>query len=501
MARITMKFGGTSVGNAEALRRAAGIVRQTAGEGHQVVVVTSAMAGVTNLLIEGARTASQGDGARYTAIVHALQVQHDEAIDALIEDPSEAQSLSDMIYGLINQFAAFCAGMYVLREASDRAMAAVSSLGERMCAPLLAALLRQTGLPSQPLDASALLITDDQYLNAGVFTADSEPNVRRGVLPLLERGVVPVITGFIGATRQGVVTTLGRSGSDYSATLFGAFLHSDEVWIWTDVDGVMTADPRAIADARVIPVISYAEMGEMAHYGAKVLHSKTVQPVVERSIPLRVKNSFNPSHPGTLITNEANATPGTVKAVTAIRDVSLITVAGRGMIGVPGIAARTFTAVAKQNANVLMITQSSSEQSICFVVPEDKSRAVVEAIENEMAVEFGRQDIDRAWADNDVEIITVVGAGMRRQPGVAARVFGALAEGEVNVIAIAQGTGDYCLSMVVNARDTEVAVSQIHKLVVLNGRENLPASSLPGANSAAGRQPAPQNASEREHLS
>jgi len=489
MARITMKFGGTSVGDADALRRAAGIVRQAVDERHQVVVVTSAMAGVTNLLIEGARTASQGDGARYTAIVHALQVKHDEAIEALIEDPAEAQSLSDMIYGLINQFAAFCAGMYILREASDRAMAAVSALGERMCAPLLAALLRQTGLPSQPLDASALLITDDQYLNAGVLPADSEPTVRRGVLPLLERGVVPVITGFIGATRQGVVTTLGRSGSDYSATLFGAFLHSDEVWIWTDVDGVMTADPRV-----------YAEVGEMAHYGAKVLHSKTVQPLVERNIPLRVRNSFNSAHPGTLITNEANATPGTVKAVTAIRDVSLITVAGRGMIGVPGIAARTFTAVAKQNANVLMITQSSSEQSICFVVPEDKSRTVVEAIENELAVEFGRQDIDRAWADNDVEIITVVGAGMRRQPGVAARVFGALGERDVNIIAIAQGSGDFCLSMVVNARDTEAAVSQIHKLVVLNGRENHPGSSPPGANGAADPQSAPQNASEGERL-
>ena len=493
MARITMKFGGTSVGSAEALQQAAAIVKQAVAEGHQVIVVTSAMGGVTNLLIEGARTASEGDGARYTAIAETLRARHQAVIDALLTDPDERQTLSDLIQGLINQFAAFCSGMHVLHEASDKAMAAVSGLGERMCAPLLAALLRQAGLASQPLDASALLVTDDEYLNASVLQAESEPRVRRSVLPLLEREIVPVLTGFIGATRRGIVTTLGRSGSDYSAAIFGAYLHSDEVWIWTDVDGVLTTDPRMVPEARTIPVISYAEIGEMAYYGAKVLHSKTVQPLVERNIPLRVKNTFNPSFPGTLITNEANTTPGTVKAVTAIRDVSLITVAGRGMIGVPGIAARTFMAVAKQNANVLMITQSSSEQSICFVVPEAKSRAVVEAVESELAYEFGRQDIDRAWADNDVEIITVVGAGMRRTSGVAARVFGALGEQDVNIIAIAQGTSDHCLSMVVKASDTEAAVAQIHQLVVLNGRGESPAPPISSANGPV----SPSQTSER----
>jgi len=281
--------------------------------------------------------------------------------------------------------------------------------------------------------------------------------------------VVPVVTGFIGATRDGVVTTLGRGGSDYSAALLGAYVDSAEVWIWTDVDGVMTTDPRLAPDARVIPVLSYGEVGEMAYFGAKVLHAKTVQPLVERGIPVRVKNTFNPAAEGTLITREEHAAPGTVKAVTAIGDVSLVTVAGRGMIGVPGIAARTFSAVAKRQANVLMIAQSSSEQSICFVVPEAKSREVVAAIKAELETEFGRQDIDRAWADDDVEIITVVGVGMLRQSGVAARVFGALGEAGVNIIAIVHGASDYCVSMVVRADDTPRAVRAIHKLVVLNG--------------------------------
>lgn len=474
MARITMKFGGTSVGSTDALQRATEIVRQHVLDGHQIAVVTSAMGGVTNLLIEGAQTASSGDGERYKVITDHLREKHQQAADSLLHDPDARAAVSENVHRLLDQYEAFCAGMYVLREASDKAIAAVSSLGERICAPLLAALLQQAGVASQAIDACTLIVTDEEYLNAGVSWAESEAKARHDLLPLIESGVVPVITGFIGSTRQGVVTTLGRSGSDYTATLIGAFLECDEVWIWTDVDGVMTADPRMVPDARVIPVISYAEVGEMAYYGAKVLHAKTVQPLVERNIPLRVKNSFNPSHPGTLITNEASTTPGTVKAVTAIRDVSLITVAGRGMIGVPGIAARTFMAVAKQQANVLMITQSSSEQSICFVVPEAKSRAVVAAIQAELAYEFGRQDIDSAWADNDVEIITVVGAGMRRQPGVAARVFGALGEHGVNIIAIAQGTSDYCLSMVVRASDTETAVRQIHKLVVLNGRNQAP---------------------------
>jgi len=279
-----------------------------------------------------------------------------------------------------------------------------------------------------------------------------------------------VVTGFIGATEDGVVTTLGRSGSDYTAALLGAYVDSNEVWIWTDVDGVMTTDPRMVPDAQVIPVLSYGEVGEMAYFGAKVLHSKTVQPLAERSIPVRVKNTFNPTHTGTLVTSQEENTPGTVKAVTAIPDISLLTVAGHGMIGVPGIAARTFAAVAKQGANVLMISQSSSEQSICFVVPQEAGTRVVRAIEKEFEVEFGRQDIERAWANNDVEIVTVVGAGMLTQSGVAARVFGALGEVHVNILAIAQGASNYTVSMVVHAQDTTRAVQAIHRLIISNGK-------------------------------
>jgi aspartokinase/homoserine dehydrogenase 1 len=469
MATLTMKFGGTSVGSAEAISQVADIVQRAFQEEHRVLVVCSAMSGVTNMLIEGAQTAAAGDGLRYQVLANELRRKHETAIRALLTSDVERIAIHDEVKALIDEFETLCYGIYVLREASPKAMDKVSSLGERMSVPIVGAVLRQRGVPSYTLSASYLIVTDDQFQNAGVLFEESEARVREKLLPLLDQRLVPIVTGFIGATRDGVITTLGRGGSDYSAALFGAYVDSDEVWIWTDVDGVMTADPRIAPDARVIPVLSYGEVGEMAYFGAKVLHSKTVQPLVERGIPIRVKNTFNPSAEGTLITHREEPTPDTVKAVTAISNVSLVTVAGRGMIGVPGIAARTFSAVAKQSANVLMIAQSSSEQSICFVVPQDKSQAVVKAIKTELEAEFGRQDIERAWADDEVEIIAVVGAGMLTHSGVAARVFSALGEGDVNILAFAQGASDYSVSMVVDTRTAKTAVQRIHRLVVLNG--------------------------------
>jgi len=247
----------------------------------------------------------------------------------------------------------------------------------------------------------------------------------------------------------------------------GDCLDADEVWTWTDVDGVMTADPRLVPDARVIPTLSYGEVGELAYFGAKVLHPRTIRPVVERGIPLWVKNTFNPDCSGTCIVAEPESTPGAVKAVTAIEGLSMVTVAGRGMMGVPGIAARTFAAVASQGASVLMISQASSEQSICFVIPAKAVPPVVRAIEEEMALELARRDVDRVWSLDDVVIVTAVGAGLRGTSGVAARIFGALGQGGINVIAIAQGSSDCSVSLVVAADAAAEAVRQIHKEVIL----------------------------------
>jgi aspartate kinase len=229
----------------------------------------------------------------------------------------------------------------------------------------------------------------------------------------------------------------------------------------------MTTDPRIVPDAQVLPVLSYNEVSELAYFGAKVVHPRTIRPVVERDIPLRVKNTFNPTHPGTRINQEAKAAPSTVKAVTAIEGLSLVNIEGRGMMGVPGIAARTFAAVASQGASVLMITQASSEQSISFLIPTETVDSVINAVEDEMALELARKDIDRVWSMDDVVIVTAVGSGLRTTPGVGARIFGALAQAEINVIAIAQGSSECSISLAVAAEDAANAVRQIHSEVIL----------------------------------
>jgi aspartate kinase len=282
---------------------------------------------------------------------------------------------------------------------------------------------------------------------------------------LLAAGIIPIITGFIAATKDGIPTTLGRGGSDYTGAILGQTLQADEVWIWTDVDGVMTADPRIVPTAKSIPSLSYREVSELAFYGAKVLHPKTMRPCVENNIPLRIKNTFNPDHPGSVIVPNANGHNGGIKAVTAIKNLSLITVEGTGMLGVPGIAARTFGAVAKNGHSVLLISQASSEQSICFAAAEAQSTGIIADLEVEFTKELDRQDIDRIWAIHPVSIVTIVGAGMRHTPGIAGSLFTVLGNASVNVIAIAQGSSECSISVVVSDHDTGTAVSQIHRLI------------------------------------
>ncbi len=294
---------------------------------------------------------------------------------------------------------------------------------------------------------------------------ETRKRVQEYLVPCLESGMLPIVTGFIGATRKGIITTLGRGGSDYSGAILGAALDTDHLWIYTDVDGIMTADPRVAPTARVIPVLSYGEVGELAYFGAKVLHPKTVQPMIDRGSPVRVRNTFNPTHTGTLIQPQSEITAGAVKAVTAIKDVSLISVEGRGMVGVPGIAGRTFMAVARANASMLLISQSSSEQSFCFVIPSDRVQGTLDSIRRELRHELERKDVDRIWAKEDIVIITTVGAGMRGMPGVASRVCGALAERGINILVIAQGSSEYSISLVVAADDHVKAVQVLHNLI------------------------------------
>ena len=282
---------------------------------------------------------------------------------------SPAVCLKSISAGFIQELRAYCHSIQVMGEVTPRGIDTIAPLGERLNARVFSALLSQMGVKSCAVDASGLIVTDNNFTNASPLMGLTREQVQTNLLPLMEQGLTPVVTGFIGATESGITTTLGRGGSDYTAAILGDCLDAEEVWTWTDVDGVMTADPRVVPTARVIPELSYSEVGELAYFGAKVLHPKTIRPIIERGIPLWVKNTFNPDLAGTRVSSEFKRPPGVLTAITAIRDLSIVNVEGRGMLGVPGIAARTFGAVARQGASVLMISQSSSEQSICFVIP------------------------------------------------------------------------------------------------------------------------------------
>jgi aspartate kinase len=469
MSLLVMKFGGTSVGSAAAIEQLVTIIRDQLDAWDHVVVVVSAMSGVTDMLLQGAQIAvASGTTSRGSVhtVATALLEKHYEAIGALLGEGDEAAGLREAVEGLVAEFELLCHSVAVLGEATPRATDAISSLGERMSARLVAATLRAREVSAEAIDATELIVTTPHFGNAVPIHDATRVRMNARVRPLLERAVVPVITGFIGATEQGAVTTLGRGGSDYSGAIIGAALDADEVAIYTDVDGVMTTDPRLVPSARVIDTLSYSEMGELAYFGAKVLHPRTIRPVVERGIPLRIRNTFNPSHRGTLVVDAAGQSDRWVKAVSVVRGMSLITVSGRGMIGVPGVAARTFGAVASVGANVLMISQASSEQSICFVVQTSTTSQVVRALEDGLSAEIGRRDIDRVSALDGMVIVTAVGAGMRDTPGVAASVFGALAQYRINVIAIAQGSSECAISTVVRAEDADEAVRAIHQLTV-----------------------------------
>ncbi len=469
MKTLVMKFGGTSVGTADAIRSSAEIVCAARKDWPRTVVVASAMSGVTDALLKGAHTAAGGDAHTFRSIAQDLRARHLTALDDLVQKPEHAAAARATVDIYLKEFETLCPAVHVLGEASPRALDAISSLGERLSVQLIAAYLKTIGLAAEPIESSSLVVTDAHFQAANPIDDLTRSKTQARVCPLLERGVVPVITGFIGATPEGVITTLGRGGSDFSAAIMGVALDAAEVWIWTDVDGVMTTDPRIAPNAVTLPELTFREISELAYYGAKVLHPKAIRPVVERGIALWVKNTFNPACPGTQIVRDNGHIYGGVKAVTAIRGQTMITVEGRGMLGVPGVAARAFSAVARTHTSVSLITQASSEQSICFTVPAALNASVIAALYDEFRRELQERDIDDVSSLENVVIVTVVGAGMRHTPGISGRVFGALGTQGINVIAIAQGSSECSISLIVDAQDADEAVRTIHGLIV-NGK-------------------------------
>lgn len=457
-----MKFGGTSVGDAACIARTAQIIAKAAKE-NPCVVVVSAMSGVTNRLIDAANKAATGDSGEGITLIGALQRQHASALEGLVTNAEARRGVMEKLDGVLGEARRLFDGTALLRELTPRTLDEVSSLGERLSAPVVAEALKELGVRSQSIEATELIVTDAFHGGAEPQMELTRERAQGRLRPLLAQGIVPVVTGFIGATVDGKLTTLGRGGSDYSATILGAAMDAAEVVIWTDVDGVLTADPRLVSEARTIPVISYREAAELAYFGAKVLHPKTLNPVMRAAITVWIRNSFAPERPGTKITPEGRSIGGGVKALTAIRDVALIAVGGPGIVGLPDVVGRTFSTTAELRANVLLISQSSSQNDICFIVSAGDASRTVHALRKEFAQDLAHHKVEHVTVVENIAIVAVVGENMRGTPGVAGRTFAAMGRENINLIAIAQGSSESNISFVVEEQEVKKALMATHK--------------------------------------
>ncbi len=423
--------------------------------------MVSATAGTTDALVKAADQAVAGDAAGAQQIIERLSEQHRNLIADLV-GINGASALSEIV-DLTDRTTALLRSVALLRECSARSLDAILSYGERLSAPLIAAVLNARGVAAEALSAEGLLVTDDHFGHANPLLQITRERVEQQLVPRMRYGTVPVVTGFVGSTVEGVTTTLGRGGSDYSAAVFAAALGAAECRIYTDVSGVMSADPRIVPDAKPLPAISYAEAAELSYFGAKVIHPRTVLPAVEAGIPVRILNTFAADDPGTTITGTTPRDDTVVKATTSLGGLGLITVQGAGMSGVPGFAARVFDTTAAEAVSVLMISQASSENSICLVVPDESIKRLEGALRKMFSRELERHDVEKVSIESPVAIVSAVGEGMRGTPGVAARLFGALGRANVNVIAIAQGSSELNISLVVSENERENAVRAIHQ--------------------------------------
>lgn len=454
--RLLMKFGGTSVADAQCIKRIVDILEEHHKRGDELAVVVSAQRGVTDQLIEVASSlATAKDSSAIAPLIQSLSKRHMVTLEGAAPDYIQevGSELDEKLINLQNILLA----IYNLRELTPRSKDHIVSYGERLLAPILGAALRQRGLASSVLDGcEAGILTTPQH---GESTAlpESDERIQRRVGVLLKKEI-PVIMGFMGCTREGVLTTLGRSGSDYSASIIGAGIDADEIWIWTDVDGIMTCDPRIINDARVMPSLSYLEVMELSYFGAKVMHPRSIEPAMRKNILVRVKNTFNPTHPGTMIIRNGQRHNRVVKALTYIDKVAAVNINGAQMIGRPGVAKAIFTILADHEVNVMMISQGSSEANISLIVDEPHLNPSVTALSTLM-----KQGIVREVSHNhDVCAVAVVGAGMAGAPGTGGRIFTALGKAGVNVMMISQGSSEANISFVVSQDDGPRACRVLH---------------------------------------
>lgn len=446
---IVMKFGGTSMASAETIQHCADLVRRYSEE-HRVVTVVSAMSGVTDQLVELADIAASSDRARVDEILAELRHRHQKAAAALDERPTW-----DRINAILDELDTLAAGIFAVGEVTPRSRDAILSFGERLSSTLIAAALGGVALTGH----EAGIVTDDNHTEAEPLMKLSLFQVKQALTPRLDAGEHVVVTGFLAATQHEVTTTIGRGGSDYTATIVGAALEADEIWIWSDVDGLMSADPRVVESAHLLDHITFSEAIEMGQFGAKSMHPRALEPAAEYNIPVRMRNTFNPDLAGTRIDNEAPPGPP-VRCVLRLKNTALLTITGAAMVGRPGTAARIFTELAEANINIQLISQSVSEAAITIVIPASQLERAQAAIDRRLIRTGIAHAVDTI---DEAHVVAVVGADMSGAPGIAARVFTAVAEQQVNIIAIAQGSSELSICFVVRGEDSATAVGALHE--------------------------------------
>jgi aspartokinase/homoserine dehydrogenase 1 len=457
---LIMKFGGTSVGSAERMRVAAALASKEQRR-RPVAIVVSAMSKITDLLLDTMRHAEAGDSAGLDSNIAKLRERHMTACRELL--PTEKQAAAEVeIARLIAEFQRIAGGMLMLSEMPPRPVDEAVATGERLSALLIAAYLNANDTPAEAVNAAEIVVTDAVFGNASPLMEATRAKARARLLPLLERGVMPVVTGFNGATADGRPTTLGRGGSDFSASILSAALDAAELWIWTDVDGIMTADPRLTPDAAVLDEVTYAEAAELAYNGAKVLHPRTLAPLIERKIPVWSKNSFAPEKPGTRIVSSIGAANG-ARAVTSLARVALISLepASPELSGAH-VMARALDALDRANVEVLVFSSSSYRQTFCFLVRTEELEKSLQALESALALELAHDYVRPIQVDEKVGLLAVVGEGMQGKPGIAGRIFTAISRENVNIIAIAQGSSELTIAIVVSRDGLEKAVRAVH---------------------------------------
>jgi len=455
-----LKFGGTSVADADRIRNVVEVVRaeQAAAPHVRFVVVVSALGGLTETLSKASRDAAAGRP-EYRDGVAEVEARHEAVLEA-VTPSDEIEGLREAIARWTAEVREVLNGISLVRECTPRMLDRILALGERVSSTLVASAFRRAGVEAGALDARELLVTDDQFGQAKVDSERSTPRVRDRIGA---HAGLPVIPGFIAATEDGETTTLGRGGSDYTASLMGAMLGAERVEIWTDVDGVMSADPRLVPDAFSLRALSYQELLELSHFGAKVIYAPSVHPAREHKIPLLIRNTLRPDHPGTWVgSDEVPVDDRPVRGISSIAHVALVRIEGDGMVGVPGIAGRLFRALAGRGVNVILISQASSEHSICFAVDPGMLPMARRAVEDEFALERRLGIVDDLVVDTDRAVIAAVGEGMRDTPGVAGRLFSILGDMGVNVHAIAQGSSELNISLVVERDDVARALRGLH---------------------------------------